>query len=494
MSRLLEFFKNKNLERKFSRLGEGKKLGDNSSRDRPSHTPSIKTQHSKSVQIDRPISPSTAASAAADAAIERMNQQNKKPDRSIRNEVKREFEQARRAEQEATVLKDRFTQKVIIQDRPAALSRVLFWCPSLFGDSVVGTREEVDKAIDQYLESESSSNLPEAAALILIRHLELTKPPALPDIPISEQPTASEWREKLKQNFSRILNNLIENPQNPTFRRLRIGNQLVSDLLSIQGAGLFFRACKFTEQSLPSLKAVQSDDNELTTDPELERFLLISEEDATDCVHLKRMLDLLNTAEPILAELNRDTKVYAISGSSSGMPSKEQLPDEYFCLNREEVKRLMDQYQRTIEESGMLLTKAMRERLRIQEVRLFRYVLIRVRIPGNFIIQGTFHASDTILSVRTWISDCLAIPGTEYQLWAPPGTVSATRSNAPPTARRELTIETATLVECGLAPCTLLSLSIPDSNTGTSSPEPRSISSPPQALLRPDLLANLSQL
>lgn len=105
----------------------------------------------------------------------------------------------------------------------------------------MGTREEVDRAIDDYLESESSSDLPEAAALTVIRHLELTKPPTLPDVPISEQPTASEWREKRKQNFARILSNLIENPQNPTFRRLRVRNQLVSDLLSIKGANLFFK-------------------------------------------------------------------------------------------------------------------------------------------------------------------------------------------------------------------------------------------------------------
>ncbi|KAA0189332.1 UBX domain-containing protein 6 [Fasciolopsis buskii] len=494
MSKLLEFFKSKNLERRFSRLGEGRKLGDRSERDEGSQIRPVEIQESMNVQIDRPAVYSSAASAAADAAMERINQQNKRPDRSMRNEIKRELELARKAEQEATALKNQFTTKVTTQEKPASLSRVLFWCPSLFGDSVVGTREEVDRAIDDYLESESSSDLPEAAALTVIRHLELTKPPTLPDVPISEQPTASEWREKRKQNFARILSNLIENPQNPTFRRLRVRNQLVSDLLSIKGANLFFKVCGFREQSLPARKTAEPDDQEPKSEPELEPFLVISEEDASNSVHLQRMLDLLNSAQPILAELHRDTKVYMISGSFSPMPSKEQLPDEYFCLSREEVKRVMEQYQRTIEESGMLLTKAMRERLRIQEVRLFRYVLIRVRLPGNLIIQGTFYASDTVLSVRTWISECLAIPSTEYQLWAPPGTVSATRSNAPPAARRELNTETATLAECGLAPCTLLSLSIPDSHSGASSPEPRSNSPPHKPLLRPDLLANLSQL
>lgn len=79
MSKLLEFFKSKNLERRFSRLGEGRKLGDRSERDEGSQIRPVEIQESMNVQIDRPAVYSSAASAAADAAMERINQQNKRP-------------------------------------------------------------------------------------------------------------------------------------------------------------------------------------------------------------------------------------------------------------------------------------------------------------------------------------------------------------------------------------------------------------------------------
>ncbi|KAG5448695.1 UBX domain-containing protein 6 [Clonorchis sinensis] len=472
MSKLLAFFKSKNIERKFSRLGDGHRLGEPSSSESPVESqPYVPPVRAKA-------EPSEGALKAAEAAMERMNRQTK-PDKSLKNEVKRELEQVKRAEREAEELRERFTQKVVTVEKPMVLSKVLFWCPELFGNSVIGSRDEVDRAINDYLVSESSANLSEAATLMLIRGLESCRPPIMPDVPISEQPTASEWREKRKQNFARILNNLIQTPDNPTFRRLRVGNQLVRDLMAVEGAELFFVACNFTTQSL------RPPTSDSASPAEEEPYLVITEEAAREAQHLQRMLELLNTAEPIMPELYRDTKVFHVSGTTPAMLSRDHLPDDFFYQTKEEAKRSLEQQQRIIEESGMLMTKAMRERLRVQEVRLFRYALIRVRLPGNIMIQGTFCASDNLGKLRSWITDCLADPTTEYQLWAPPGTISAIRSNVPPTARAELTNNAATLTELGLAPCSVLNLSVSSSST--------TLIQLPE-LLRQDLLSNASTL
>ena len=95
-------------------------------------------------------------------------------------------------------------------------------------------------------------------------------------------------------------------------------------------------------------------------------------------------------------------------------------------------------------------------------------------------IQGTFHASDNLKTVRSWITECLSDPSTEYQLWAPPGTASGTRSTGRPTARAELVDTVATLAALGLAPCGLLNLAV--TRTEASPSQPRH-------LIRPDLLS-----
>ena len=69
------------------------------------------------------------------------------------------------------------------------------------------------------------------------------------------------------------------------------------------------------------------------------------------------------------------------------MASRDQLPDEYFNLSRGEVRRAQELLRQKAEESSMLLTKATRERLGVQEIRKYRYVLIRVRLPGDHVLQ-----------------------------------------------------------------------------------------------------------
>nr|AAW25639.1 SJCHGC03557 protein [Schistosoma japonicum] len=115
----------------------------------------------------------------------------------------------------------------------------------------------------------------------------------------------------------------------------------------------------------------------------------------------------------------------------------------------------------------MLLTKAMRERLRTQNIKSFRYAVIRIRFPDNLLLQGTFYSMDKLLTVRQWISECLAEPYS-FRLYAPPSIQTATLVNAPPTVHVELTDDHVTLNEIGLAPSSLLNVIFDDSKQGVS--------------------------
>ena len=109
----------------------------------------------------------------------------------------------------------------------------------MFGGSVVGPRDQVNQAIIAHLTEELDTNPAEASALMLIRGLEYSKSPVIPGVPITERPTDSEWREKQKQNISKILSNLIQSPNNAKYRRLRSRNRMIQDLLSVDGMEAF---------------------------------------------------------------------------------------------------------------------------------------------------------------------------------------------------------------------------------------------------------------
>ncbi len=75
------------------------------------------------------------------------------------------------------------------------------------------------------------------------------------------------------------------------------------------------------------------------------------------------------------------------SGASTRALTRDELPAEFFFVSRDDLRTMIEEQQKAIEEGGMLLTKAMRERLRVRERRVYRYVLIRVRMPGELVLQ-----------------------------------------------------------------------------------------------------------
>lgn len=88
----------------------------------------------------------------------------------------------------------------------------------------------------------------------------------------------------------------------------------------------------------------------------------------------------------------------------------------------EELKREQQQRKEAVERLGMLQTKEMRARAAQKELRKYKYVLIRVRMPDGFILQvvssihlsnwghelqGTFRAMDRLSTVKEFIVESL---------------------------------------------------------------------------------------
>uniref|UniRef100_A0A0X3NVX7 UBX domain-containing protein 6 n=2 Tax=Schistocephalus solidus TaxID=70667 RepID=A0A0X3NVX7_SCHSO len=298
----------------------------------------------------------------------------------------------------------------------------------------------------------------------------------------------------------KILSNIISHPEKDVYRRLRVSNRFVADLLAVKYAEDFFKVCGFVRTSLPvsqnppNVEAAlppnsETDEGSGPAAPMAEDFLILPASSTEDLTHLKSMLELLETAQPIVPLVFRDTTVLQAAGTRVRALTRDELPADFFTVSREDLRRLMDQQQKAMEESGMLLTKAMRERLKTRERRLYRFVLIRIRLPGELVLQGTFQASETLDDVRAWVLDCLDNQAVVFKLWSPPGVPGLGRS---PTARVALEDGFASLVDLGLAPCSLLTLSFEGDLPGSSSVGGSQTAM--AANLRPDLLDRVQPL
>lgn len=95
------------------------------------------------------------------------------------------------------------------------------------------------------------------------------------------------------------------------------------------------------------------------------------------------MKELLVEAERIQPELDRDVRVFRASPDADRIA----VPDEFYRLSVDEIKKEQQIRAEAVEKFGMLRTKQMRERDRIRELRRYRYCLIRVRFPDGILLQ-----------------------------------------------------------------------------------------------------------
>ncbi|CDI98365.1 ubxPUB domain containing protein [Echinococcus multilocularis] len=450
MGKLAKFFSRFSVD-KFPKESQGRRLNEvrsenNSKQTRKESPPSIPRGP-----------PSEGAMRAADAALSRIAAKQVPSKTPIQRRVEAESARMKKQMEEAEALASRFSKSAVTCDTGGQLKKVTFSCPRLLDDSVRGTYAEVDTLIEQALLEESEYDPAGAYTLLIIRSIESSQYPTGVDANDTSIPSIQTFRDKRKQNFITIIRNLIENPEKENFRRLRMGNKSIADLLELKFAVNFFETCGFIQREQPTNSEA---------DAPMERYLVFPAAPTEEQLyHLKSMLSLLESGELIAPRINRDTTILQASENEVRDLAKEELPAEFFLVSRDDLRRWNEELQR-MEKEKVLLTKAMRDRLKSRDRRLYRYALIRVRLPhNNIMIQGTFMATETVNDVRFWVSSCLADQGLEYSLWAPPGQISSITAGSgsrPATARVLLDDcdPTASLMDLGLAPSAILTLGV----------------------------------
>lgn len=403
MSAIKKFFQKRKLDVKFKRAGEGHKLTDDT---KSAGGPSSRPQ---SVQASRSGLSEEAARAAEAALIRTSKTQNKSDPNSVtKARMRREMEEEKRAAEEAKKLADRYREepKEVVKDAAPVLSTILYTCPNI-GPAIL-PKEEMNAYIHQFLLSQLGEE-PEMASALMIQ-------------------TLNKNKEKVKvcvETLSKYLDNLISNPGEEKFRRIRLSNKAFTERVrELEGTDEFLQAVGFKISSLPF------EDGE--TD-----FYVIDEEVAKDSARLENIKEILLTAEPIKPQLDRNLKVYHPSPSAS----RFNIPDEFYNVSPAELKREQQARQEATEKLGMLRTKAMRERDERRELTKYRFVLIRLRFP-DVLLEGTFKANEPFSCLVEFVRENLEHDWIPFHLSSAGG--------------QKITDHSLTFAELGLAPAAVV--------------------------------------
>jgi len=389
MSAIKDFFKKKKTEAKFKRAGGGHKLGDPSSEGSGS---SRQQQAAAAAARQERQHPSTSAQQAGAAALNRMAAATNKPDIGseeylkkrqkalIQEQARLELEREKATDAEINKLKSVYGEKEeVVQETSGHLAAqgVYFRCP-LIGDSVY-PKDEMKAKIREFLYSQLEHERGLTATLII--H------------------TCNNPKERVEtcvETLCKYLDNIVLNPSEPKYRKIRKSNKAFQErVASLEGTEEFIRDCGFQLEMLAG-----NDGNE-------EEFWILPE--YADLEHLTMLQDSLRSCEPLTAELDRGTIVIK-PGSENAGRGIGSLPSDFFSVSAAEVRTELQSKADSLERESMLRTQAMRDKEAMAGRRKYRYCVVRIRFPDEYLLQGTFSVYEQLSAVLDFVADNLEVP------------------------------------------------------------------------------------
>jgi len=378
MAAIKKFFEKKKLEYKFKKLGQGHSLDE-----QPLPRPTSASQASKAPQPGHQI-PSDGAQRAAAAAIARASQP--KPGSSalaaqkakIREELTREEDSASSSAAQAPM-------STTLDSAPVC--RVLYRC-ELFDDGASYSKAETESRIESFLTAQLQECPTEAAALTI--------------------KTLNKNPEKIQtcvDTIKKIIQNIASHPGEEKYLKIRLNNKALRERVFDQrGAREFLIGAGFEPASLP-----------VEDGGSVEEFLVMSSERSSDPDALSNLVETLENAERICPVLDPDVRLFYPTNKLNSF----NVPDEFYAISKEELKREAELRKEAVEKMGMLRTKAMRERDEQRELRKYRFTAIRTRFPNGLILQGTFTTRSPFSALVAFIRDSLAVDWLPFVVIAP---------------------------------------------------------------------------
>ena len=263
------------------------------------------------------------------------------------------------------------------------------------------------------------------------------------------------------QTLHKVFANILAHPSEAKYRRLRLTNPKVNELVVEVDGGL------------ETLTVEAGFDVTFEPDPggdgEQGVATLAEGADLAPLEVLCRHMEAAQPALPRAAPAPRKSALEALSGGVGprharvyrppldGSMRVPELPDGFFDLTVAEARAAAAGAASRREEASQLTTRAYKERLARERAGggavggssgrpPTTHALVRVRLPSGMLLQAVFGAKEPASSVRSFVADALLDPTTEFELFMQPG-----RTTLP---------ESKTVHEAGLCPAALLNMNV----------------------------------
>ncbi|KAL7149517.1 hypothetical protein ABFS83_05G046100 [Erythranthe nasuta] len=247
----------------------------------------------------------------------------------------------------------------------------------------------------------------------------------------------------------RVLRNMVKEPENSKFRKIRLGNPKIKEAIGdVVGAVDLLECIGFElKEEGGEMWLVMEDFSE-------ERLRLVKDgilllEPKKKKVEELPSISPAKLEEPIKPkEVDRQIQVFF--SVSESVAAKIEVPDSFYNLSAEELKRESDARKKKLEDSKLLIPKSYREKQAKAAKKRYKKTLIRIQFPDGVVLQAIFLPSELTGALYEFVSNALKDPSLEFQLLHPVLIKRRIIPHSPAPGEKAITLEEEDLVPAAL--------------------------------------------
>ncbi|MQL74190.1 hypothetical protein Taro_006551, partial [Colocasia esculenta] len=228
---------------------------------------------------------------------------------------------------------------------------------------------------------------------------------------------SSEPSKESAEVVVRLLRNVVREPDNDKFRRIRMSNPKISQAVgTVKGAVELLECVGFrlgeedgetwATMELPGERQISLINEAITL---LERWKL---EDSAPMPSVAAVNSL-----PVQEKVDRQVKVFFSVPEIEA--AKIDLPDSFYNLSAEELKREAELRKKKIAESQILIPKSYKEKQMMASRKRYKATCIRVQFPDGVVLQGIFLPWESTTALYEFVHSALKEPCLEFELLRP---------------------------------------------------------------------------
>ncbi|EAZ27882.1 hypothetical protein OsJ_11836 [Oryza sativa Japonica Group] len=236
-----------------------------------------------------------------------------------------------------------------------------------------------------------------------------------------------KMKDLTRKVVKRLLGNLLSDPRNDKYRKVRLGNPRIKEAVADRECGVdLLEAVGFrVADKGGELFAVM---DEVPGDARLgwirQAVLLLQR--ARPSTPPPKQADAKGTRPDGVGEQQGvkrpvDHQIRVFFSVAASSVAENDLPDYFYSLSNEEIRNEAKMRRGRLEQSWLLIPKSYKEKQALAARQKYKQALIRIPFPDGVILQGVFLPTEPISSLYEFAASALKQPSLEFDLICPAG-------------------------------------------------------------------------